>query len=263
MEPGQPVDVDLERANVARIYDYWLGGAHHFAVDREQGDLIEASNPDARHSARSNRAFLGRVVRWCLQRGVDQFLDLGSGVPTVGNVHEVAAALNPDARVAYVDMEPVAVAHASEILRDVDTATITGATLCEAEAVLAAPGVAGLLDFGRPVAVLALAVAHFVHGDLAAIFAPYADVMARGSVLALSHVSDDQDDPELVGRIHAATEAYRGTASEVTLRSRTQLAEVLAGFDVVAPGIVDLTDWPTASPDAVPVGMYGVVGVKH
>ena len=254
--------VDTEVANVARIYDYWLGGAHNFAVDREYGDRIEAANHTARHAAQSNRTFLHRVVRRCLDQGVDQFLDLGSGVPTVGNVHEVAGRRHPDARVAYVDHESVAVAHAREILEGVDTATVTQADLRDADAVLAAPGVSDLLDLTRPVALLAVAVLHYVPGDAAAILAPYVARTAPGSVLAVSHVSDDQDDPELTSRIRAATEAFRGTASEVTLRSRAELAALAEGFTLLPPGIVDVTDWPTAHPDVVDVGMYGVVGVR-
>ncbi|WP_018335798.1 SAM-dependent methyltransferase [Actinomycetospora chiangmaiensis] len=117
-DPAVPPGVDVERANVARMYDYWLGGAHNVAVDREHANRIEASNRTARHAARSSRAYLCHVVQWCVERGIDQFLDLGSGVPTVGNVHEIA----PAARVAYVDHEAVAVAHsriraAAEVFR--------------------------------------------------------------------------------------------------------------------------------------------------
>jgi hypothetical protein len=99
-----------ERANAARMYDYFLGGAHHFAVDRERAEQAIAAQPNIVHMARANRSYLGRVVRWCVGRGIDQFLDLGSGVPTVGNVHEIARDADPAARVAYVDVEPVAVA---------------------------------------------------------------------------------------------------------------------------------------------------------
>ncbi|MEJ2871778.1 SAM-dependent methyltransferase [Actinomycetospora sp. OC33-EN08] len=249
-----PEDVDLERANVARMYDYWLGGACNFAVDREHADRIEASNHTARHAARSNRTFLRRVVRSCLARGIDQFLDLGSGVPTVGNVHEIA----PDARVAYVDHEAVAVAHSREILAGIDRASVTQADLADAEAVLTAPGVADLLDFSRPVAVLAIAVLHYVPGDLTALLAPYRARLVPGGVLAISHVSDEQDDPDLADRIRAAAEVFRGSANPVTLRSRAELAAPFEGLAIDAPGTVDVTDWPDARPDVVPVGMYAV-----
>lgn len=247
---GPPEGVDVERANVARMYDYWLGGAHNFAVDRAQADRIEASNHTARHAARSNRDFLRRVVQRCLADGIDQFLDLGSGVPTVGNVHEVA----PTARVAYVDHEVVAVTHSRQILATVDRATITLADLADAETVLGAPGVAGLLDFSRPVAVLAIAVLHYVPGDLTALLAPYRERLAPGSALAISHVTDEQPDPDLTARIRAAAVEFRHSANPVTLRSRAELTAALGG-PLVEPGLVDVTDWPVARPSVATVGM--------
>lgn len=247
---GPPEGVDVDRANVARMYDYWLGGAHNFEVDRAQADRIEASNHTARHAARSNRDFLRRAVHHCLALGIDQFLDLGSGVPTVGNVHEVA----PRARVAYVDHEAVAVAHSRQILATVDRATITHADLADAGTVLAAPGVAGLLDFSRPVAVLAIAVLHYVPGDLTALLAPYRDRLVPGSALAISHVTDEQPDPDLSARIRAAAEEFRYSANPVTLRSRAELTEAFGG-PLVEPGLVDVTDWPVARPSVPKVGM--------
>lgn len=168
--------IDFESANAARMYDYYLGGAHNFAVDRERAEAAIAVHPSLPYMARANRAFMGRVVRWCLaERGIDQFLDLGSGVPTVGNVHEVAHEHDPHARVAYVDFEPVAVAHASTIIADAGLAnvTVTRADAREPEAVLGAPGVAGLLDFDRPVALLAVALFSFIAGDAAGLLARY------------------------------------------------------------------------------------------
>ncbi|MCD2190724.1 SAM-dependent methyltransferase [Actinomycetospora soli] len=256
--PDVPEGVDVERANVARMYDYWLGGAHNFAVDRVHADRIEASNRTARHAARSNRAFLRHVVRWCVARGIDQFLDLGSGVPTVGNVHEIAG----DARVAYVDHEAVAVAHSRSILVDVDRATITQADLADADAVLGAPGVADLLDFSRPVAVLAVAVLHYVPGDLTALLAPYRDRLVSGGALAISHVSDEQDDPDLSARVRAAAEVFRSSADPVTLRSRAELASPFDGLAVAEPGMVDVVDWPDARPGVEKVGMYGVCAAR-
>ncbi|MET0190694.1 MAG: SAM-dependent methyltransferase, partial [Pseudonocardia sediminis] len=132
---------DLERANAARMYDYLLGGAHNFAVDREAADRALARRADLGEVARANRRFLGRVVRRCLDDGIDQFLDLGSGVPTVGNVHEIAHAAAPDARVAYVDIEPVAVAAGRSLVAGSDLVTVTHGDLREPAAVLGAPTV--------------------------------------------------------------------------------------------------------------------------
>jgi SAM-dependent methyltransferase len=256
--PAVPEGVDIDRANVARMYDYWLGGAHNFAVDREYADRIEDSNRTARHAARSNRAYLRHVVQWCTARGVDQFLDLGSGVPTVGNVHEIA----PTARVAYVDHEAVAVAHSEAILADVDRASITQADLADADAVLSAPGVVDLLDFSRPVAVLAIATLHYVPGDLAALLAPYRARLVPGGVLAISHVSDEQDDADLAARIRAAAAVFQGSANPVTLRSRAQLLAPFDGLEIAEPGLVDVVDWPAARPDVEKVGMYAVCGAR-
>lgn len=194
---------------------------------------------------RANRAYLARAVGWCLRdAGISQFLDLGCGVPTVGNVHEVAHGIDPCARVAYVDFEPVAVTHAREIVAGLDTVSVTAADLREPDRVLTSPGVAGLLDFTRPVAVLAVGVLHFVPGDLSAIFARYRAALAPGSAVVLSHGSDDWDDAGLAATARAAAEGYRDSATPVTLRTRAELEALLAGLDLEPPGLVDITAWP-------------------
>lgn len=252
--------IDFERANAARIYDYILGGSHNFAVDREQAARTMAAYPDIPRSAQANRAFLGSVVRWCLARGVDQFLDLGSGVPTVGNVHEIAHAVDPDARVAYVDFEPVAVAHAREITEGLPGVTVTRADIRDPDSVLDAPGVARLLDLARPVGLLMIAVLHFVADDPAGLVRHYHGAFAPGSVVAMSHNSDDQDDPELAAALHGVGEAMRGSATELTLRSRAELSALFTGLDLVPPGLVDVARWPEPD-DRAPVGVYGAVGL--
>jgi hypothetical protein len=257
--------IDFERANAARIYDFLLGGAHNFAVDREQAGLILARHPDMARVCRENRAYLARAVRWCLESGIDQFLDLGSGVPTVGNVHEIAHAHNPAARVAYVDFEPVAVASAREISAGLESVTVTAADLREPEAVLGAPGVAGLLDFTRPVALLAVAVLRFVSDDLVPILAGYRAALAPASVIVLSHGSHDWDDPALAAAQREAAAGYHSSATPAALRTRAQLYELLTGLDLLAPGLVDLTAWPTPTdPQPVLVGAYAAVArVPH
>lgn len=254
--------IDFDRANAARIYDYLLGGGHNFAVDREQAAKILAGNPDMSRVCQANRAYLGRVVRWCLERGIAQFLDLGSGVPTVGNVHEIAHALDPSARVAYVDFEPVAVMHARDIVATIPTASVTAADLRDPEAVLAAPGVAELLDLSRPVALLSVAVLHFIpDDDLADVLARYRAALAPGSVHALSHGSADHDDPAVAERMRATGQGYRGSATEVTLRDRPVIHRLLGELELAAPGMVDVVDWPADRPDAVPTGAYGAVAL--
>lgn len=254
-EPG----VDLEHANAARIYDYFLGGAHNFAVDRAVAAQVAAGHPEFTAVIHANRAFLGRVVEWCLAQGLDQFLDLGSGVPTVGNVHEIARRRHPEARVAYVDFEPVAVAHAQELLADIEQATITHADLRDPARVLAAPGVAGLLDFARPVAVLAVAVLHFIDTDLAALLERYRQVLVPGSVIAVSHASADHDDPQVATRARAAAAAYATSATPLTLRDRSQIRAMLDGLALVSPGLVDVRDWPHPRPEDPGAGGYGAL----
>lgn len=157
-----PTEVDTETPNAARVYDYLLGGAHNFETDRQFGDQVASIVP-AREFARNNRAFLRRVVNYLAhEAGIRQFLDLGSGVPTVGNVHEIAQRASPDCRVVYVDKEPVAVAHSEMILQDNELATVIHADLQHPATVLSHPRTQQLLDFSQPVTVLMCAVLHFI-----------------------------------------------------------------------------------------------------
>ncbi|SFN27827.1 S-adenosyl methyltransferase [Pseudonocardia ammonioxydans] len=249
--------------NLARMYDYYLGGSHNFAVDRAAADRALRTVPHARTFALANRAFLGRVVRALVADGIDQFLDLGSGVPTVGNVHEIAQAADPAARVAYVDIEPVAVGVAGQVLADNPNATITHADIRDPAAVLAAPGVADLLDLDRPVAVLAIAILHALPDadDPAGILAAYRDACAPGSHLAVSHLaatSFSADQQKVV------REVLDETPTPVTLRTREQLTEMLAGYEILEPGVCLLPAWrpddtgTTAADDADSNG-YGAL----
>ena len=157
-----PAELDLDRPNAARMYDYYLGGSHNFAVDRELAGKVLEAWPDMPRAAQANRAFLRRAVRFLLDQGVRQFLDIGSGIPTVGNVHEVAQAAAPDARVVYVDTDPVAVAHSRAILAGDAQTAVVQADGRDPAGLLAHPGVTGLLDLRRPVGLLMVALLHFV-----------------------------------------------------------------------------------------------------
>ena len=247
-----------EKANAARIYDHFLGGAHNFAPDRAVARLILEQHPDVAEVARANRDFLGRAVRWCLDEGIRQFLDLGSGIPTVGNVHEIAHAVDPTARVAYVDVEPVAVAHAKDVLTPTPHTSVTHADLTDVERVLAAPGITGLLDLGRPVGVFAIAVLHSMPGDPRAVVDAYRARLAPGSAIVLSHGSDDHDDPAVAARARDIVAAMRGSASPLTSRSRAEIRALVEGLEVVAPGVVDVASWPSPS-GRPPSGIYGLV----
>ena len=257
MEDG----IDFDRPNAARIYDYLLGGAHNFAVDRELAERALNGHPMLRYLAQANRGFLRRAVTWCLEQGIEQFLDLGSGVPTVGNVHEIALAHTGAARVAYVDFEPVAVAHATEIVAPFgrDQVTVTQADLRLPRTVLDAPGVAGLLDFTRPVAVLAVAVLHFVDDDLPAIVAAYRARLAPGSAFVLSHSTDDSEDLAVAESVRAVARAYRDSATPLILRDRATIAGLLSGMQVAPPGTVDIVDWPEPDPSTERTSVYASV----
>lgn len=260
---ADPQEPELETANVARMYDYFLGGAHNFAVDRALACQVASQLPHVGAWARANRRFLLRAVRFCLEAGVTQFLDLGSGLPTMGSVHEVAHRQNPAARVAYVDAEPVAVAHGRELLDGVDGVTVTQADIRDVEAVLGAPTVTAVLDFTEPVAVLMMAVLHFVSDadDPRQVVAGYLAALAPGSFLALSHVSADYDDPTLAAQMRGAEVVYEHAATPGYLRDRSQLHQLLGGLALVEPGLVDVNQWRSDDADAEPLGAYGAVAL--
>jgi hypothetical protein len=258
--PPRPLEagIDFDRANAARMYDYYLGGAHNFAVDRALGDQVIEKMPQVRDWARANREFLARLVRYCVGQGIRQFLDLGSGIPTVCHVHETARALAPETRVAYVDFEPVAVAHSQELLADVDGVTMTRADARDPATVLSAPTVTEVLDFGQPVAVLAIALLHFVPDgdDPAGIVAAYREHLVPGSYLALSHVSDDYDDPELITRVRGLVEVYRNSATPAHLRDRPAIRGLFGGLELVEPGLVDINHWRQETPGLPQLSNY-------
>ena len=242
-----PQNPDINAPNAARMYDYFLGGSANFAVDREAAEQALAITPEIGKFSRGNRAFLFRMVRMLCERGVDQFLDLGSGIPTVGNVHEIAQRQNPGAKVAYVDREPIAVAHAKSFLRDHEQVTVTQADIRCPREVLGAPGVAGLLDFTRPVAVLAVAILHFIadEDDPAELMTAYRDACSTGSYLAVSHASPRSMTPDEVRR---GQQLYRTTGTPLASRSYEQIAGLLPGYQLLDPGLVPLGEW---HPDSV------------
>lgn len=221
--------------------DYFLGGAHNFAADRELADRVKKLIP-AEFFARMNRAFLGRVVNYLVREaGVQQFLDLGSGVPTVGNVHEIAQLASPECRVVYVDNEPVAVAHSELMLAGNESATIVAADLRDPHTVLTHPDVLRLIDFSEPVAVIMCAVLHFIpdEDDPAGIVADYRDALTPGSFIAISHATAD-DYPEDLAR---AVELYKSTSTPATLRTYQQIHDLFDGFALVPPGVVFTPLW--------------------
>ncbi|MEJ2867028.1 SAM-dependent methyltransferase [Actinomycetospora sp. OC33-EN08] len=233
-----PAPEEFERPSSARVYDYLLGGAAHGAVDRRLGDELARSG-DIVALVRENRAFLRRAVRFLLAAGIDQFLDLGSGVPTMGNVHEVVARARARALVAYTDVDSIAAMHGHQLVAAVPTATYSAVDVTDVDAVLTAPGVAGLLDLRRPVGLLAFSVLQHVRDDAAALVAAYLDRLAPGSALAVSHYT--ADGPRASAAVERLTAQY--VHSTPRARTREQVAEIVAGVDLVDPGLVWAGDW--------------------
>ncbi|TDD01299.1 hypothetical protein E1181_25690 [Saccharopolyspora terrae] len=233
--------LDLSNASAARVYDYWLGGANNFAVDRTVGEKIIEAVPEVPAAARANRAFLRRAVLWCVANGIDQFLDLGSGIPTVGNVHEVAQAANPYARVAYVDNEPVAVAHSRNLLHHDARTTITHADLRNVDDVYAAQEVTGLLDFDRPVALLTLLVLQYFPdtAHTAELVRQYWDKLPAGSVHIFSHVTGD--DPVVNGG--EAARLSQTMTTPTYARTHSEVRALLGNAPLVDPGLVFAQNW--------------------
>jgi hypothetical protein len=254
---------DPKRPSPARIYDYWLGGSNNFAVDRDEAERAAAEMPTLRAAIWANRAFLRRAVRYLVEEeGIDQFLDLGSGVPTVGNVHEIAQAANPLASVVYVDIEPVAVAHGRRLLAGNDHASVIQADLRNPAELLARDDITGLLDFSRPVAVLLIAVLHFMpeRDDPDGIVRAYREHLAPGSYLAISHAADDTDLPSEQARM---IEDYSGaTRVPFIHRGPDRLAGWFDDFEIVEPGITQTTEWrPDTEPEPI-LRTYCAVGRK-
>jgi SAM-dependent methyltransferase len=236
--------IDPERPSPARIYDFWLGGSQNFAADREAGRRAAEAMPTLPASLRANRVFLGHVVQHlAAERGITQFLDLGSGVPTVGNVHEVAQAANPQARVVYVDIDPVAVAHARALLADNPRAHAVLADLREPDSVLAHPLVREGIDWSRPVAVLLFAVLHFISDTDQAgrIVSAYTRPCIPGSFLAISHGAPDHAAPQ--AQASAASDYSSRTGVPFTARTSAQIADWLPGLEIEPPGLEDIRVW--------------------
>jgi hypothetical protein len=258
-----PPGVDTKRANVARVYDYWLGGSHNFLVDQDVARAIAAVEPNMRAGVRANRAFLGRAVRFLAANGIGQFLDIGSGIPTEGNVHEVAQDADPAARVVYVDVDQVAVAHSRAILAGNENAAVIEADLREPQEILLNATVRRLIDFGQPTGLLLGMVLPFIADaeDPWRIVAALRDALAPGSYLVLVHATDESR--PLVAQ--AAEKVYnRNVSTNVQVRSRPDILRFFDGFDLVDPGLVYIPQWRPDSPGDVPedpAKFWALVGV--
>jgi hypothetical protein len=259
-----PTGVDEEVPSAARVYDYLLGGGHNFSADRALAENLLKVLP-ARDMARLNRQYLDRVVRYLIGQGITQFLDLGSGIPTVGNVHEVAQRINPAARVVYVDNESVAVAHSELLLRDNENATAIMADMVDTEAVFAHPGLRRLLDLSQPLGLLMVGVVQFIpdSADPWAMADRYRALVAPGSYLALSAFTFDNA-PEGMTK---AIEVFKNSRDPIFPRSHPDLLRMFGDFELVDPGLVYTPEWrpdrPADKADAAKSNLYAGVGLKR
>ena len=256
-----------ERPSSARIYDYLLGGYHNFEVDRTVARNFIEILPSAPLIMKSNRGFLRRVVSFLLDQGVEQFLDLGSGIPTVGNVHEIVQRRNSTARIVYVDIDPVAVRQSEEILKDTPDAAAVQADIRNTKAILEHPETKRLLDFDKPVAVLITSVLLFVPEDEEAysVVDTVREALAPGSYICISHGTPEGSSKE---QVEQSQKLYSASGNPIKLRSQAEIRRFFDSLDLIEPGIVYLPQWRPEGPDDLLAdepeasGMFGGLGRK-
>ena len=256
---------DTSVAHIARVYDYWLGGKDNYAADRKAGDAALAAYPYIAGGVRANRAFLARVVQYLAgEAGIRQFLDIGTGIPTSNNTHEVAQAIAPDSRVVYVDNDPIVLAHARALLTSTDEGATAylDADFSDVDTILA--HASRTLDFSQPVAIMLIAILHLIDDDAD----PYATVaklvaaVPAGSYLAISHLSSDI--MASAARTAAHDRLRELMHEKQTLRNREEVASFFTGLEMVEPGLVPITQWrPNSEAEArSPTALWGGVARK-
>ncbi|MEU8530155.1 SAM-dependent methyltransferase [Streptomyces sp. NPDC048629] len=259
-----PPGIDISVPSVSRMYDFYLGGSHNFEVDREAARKAMEFMPGLPKIMQANRAFMRRAVRFAVDEGVTQFLDIGSGIPTFGNVHEVAQQASPEARVAYVDHDPVAVAHSRAVLEGNEQATIVAADLRKPQDILGSREITGLIDLDRPVALLLVAVLHFLEDqdEPGRAVAELTEALAPGSLLVLTHASYEGV-PVSEEQASGTVDVYRETRNPLVMRSRDEIAAFFAGWDMVDPGLVSMPLWRPEGPldQEDPFAFSGFAGV--
>lgn len=256
-------DLDVDRPNAARVYDYLIGGNLNYAMDRAFAEQLKQQLPRVGRICQLNRLWLQRAVRFGLAQGVRQFLDIGSGMPTAGHVHEIAQAHDPDARVVYVDNEPVAIAHSEIVLGGNDNAAMVAADGEQPEDVLTHPTTSRLLDFAQPVMVILAAFVHFIppERDAAGLITRYRRALAPGSYIAVSSDTNEDQDEEMF----RAVEMYKDTTNPLYLRNRADIEALMAGLEIVEPGVVFTPQWRPDDHDNIQdppeeAGILAVVG---
>ncbi|GII52599.1 hypothetical protein Pth03_09880 [Planotetraspora thailandica] len=260
---GEPRGIDMTRPSVARMYDYYLGGKDNFEIDRAAVRRVEEAMPEIRQLAQENRAFLRRAVRYMTRQGIRQFIDIGSGLPTAGNTHEIAQEITPDARVVYVDNDPVVLVHGRAILATDDNTAVASADMRRPAEVLEHPETAKLIDFNEPVGVLMIAMVHFLTTEeRAPVMDHLRDALPSGSYIAATHVTGDGHSADAVAQIETV---YASTPTPIYFREHGEVARFFDGFDLVDPGLVTIDTWHPAPDDLAPEPtrwLYGGVGRK-
>jgi hypothetical protein len=262
---GEPPDFDTSTAHIARVYDYWLGGKDNFAADREAGDEAYVAYPDMPSSVRANRAFLRRAVRLMAESGIRQFLDVGTGLPSANNTHEVAQSVAPDSRVLYVDNDPMVLAHARALLVGVQKGTTAylDADARDPEKILRGAG--QMLDLSQPVGVMLVAILHLVDDEdnPQQIVDRLMEAVVPGSYLAITHVPSDMQ--ASMGVVAAAKRVNRLMAQRINPRSQAAVTQFFDGLELLPPGVVPIQEWrpDTAEEAAARAAMWGGVARKN
>lgn len=268
MEPGFAAsEIDTSRPHPARMYDAYLGGKDNYPADREAVRQVLRAFPEVRAMARANRAFMQRAVRFLAgEAGIRQFIDIGTGIPSAGNVHEIAGQVAPDTRVVYVDNDPIVHVHAHALLTGSGTTAIVLADMRAPEGILSHPNVRELIDFSEPVALLLIAIAHFLtdEEDPSRIIAVLRDALPAGSYLALSHGTADFHPPGTAGQ---AAAGYGKAAAPLVLRAHARVSAFFDGFELAEPGLVQAPLWrpdgrPPRPKDLAKIGIYAGAGRK-
>ncbi|TJZ57498.1 SAM-dependent methyltransferase [Streptomyces piniterrae] len=242
--------MDTSRPHPARMYDYYLGGWDNYEVDRVAAERVIEVHPQVRLSARANRAFLQRAVRELVRGGIRQIIDIGTGIPTSPNTHEVAREIAPDTRVVYIDNDPIVATHAGARLTNTERTSFVLGDVRDPKAVLDHPAVRELIDFDQPVALLLVAVLHFVRSDEdpAALVATLADALPAGSHLVLSHATDEPYEAYEAGRTdvrarEGVVNVYKSATATLNLRSKTEIHDLFGPFTLLDPGVVRVPLW--------------------
>jgi hypothetical protein len=246
-EEWVPPGIDVTKPSVARVYDFMLGGKNNFAVDRHVGELALKIVPDAPESGIANRQFLRRVVRYLVaEAGIHQFIDIGSGLPTQGNVHEIAHEIDPSVHVVYVDNDPIVLAHGRALLADAATTTVIQADLRDPDEILANAELGTLIDFNRPVGLLLLAILHHLNDDEdpAGIAARLRARMPSGSHVAISHFHNPGEaHPEISRMTLAAEKLFNDHLGTGRWRSHDEILAYFGDWELIEPGVVPMAEW--------------------